>query len=97
MQFNPNASNSFKNILQTPDIIELFYPTELAITVNEAQRIEQRSTTALTTLGQYTLQRTDWSRFAKLLLTLRWLSSRSFELPLKRLFMHIVDSVIDSN
>lgn len=70
---------------------------ELAITANEAQRIEQRSTAALSTLGQYTLQRMDWSRLGKLLLTLRWLSGRPFEASLKRLFTHIVDNVIDFN
>lgn len=70
---------------------------ELAITVTEAQCIEKCSTSALKTLGQYTLQRMDWSRFGKLLFSLRWLSSRSFEFSLKRMFTHIVDNVIDSS
>lgn len=69
---------------------------ELAISVTEALCIEKCSTSALTTLGQYTLQRMDWSRFGKLLFSLRWLSSRPFELSLKRMFAHIVDNVIDS-
>lgn len=69
---------------------------EHAITLTDAQQIEHLTNSALNTLGHYTLQRMDWTRFGRLLLTLRYLSIRPFEAALKRLFSHIIDDIIES-
>lgn len=63
---------------------------------SEIQQIEHLTNGALVTLGHYCLQRMEWTRFGKLLLTLRCLSLQPFDTALKKLFNPIIDDVIES-
>lgn len=69
---------------------------EYALSGQQLQQIDRFSTNALLTLGYYTMQRLDWSRFGRLLLHLRSLSLKSFETSLDQLFSHIINQIIDS-
>lgn len=69
---------------------------EYSLGSSETQQIEHLTNGVLLTLGHYCLQRMEWTRFGKLLLTLRCLSLRPFDTALKQLFNHIIDEVIES-
>lgn len=69
---------------------------EYALSTSETKQIEHLTNGALVTLGHYCLQRMQWTRFGKLLLTLRCLSLRPFDTALKQLFNHIIGDVIES-
>lgn len=69
---------------------------EYSLGASEVKQIEHLTSGALVTLGHYCLQRMQWIRFGKLLLTLRCLSLRPFDAALKQLFNHIIDDVIES-
>lgn len=70
--------------------------SEYALSASETNQIEHLTNGALVTLGHYCLQRMQWTRFGKLLLTLRCLSLRPFDMALKQLFNHIIGDVIES-
>lgn len=70
--------------------------SEYSLGTFETKKIEHLTNGALMTLGHYCLQRMEWARFGKLLLTLRCLSQRPFNIALKQLFNHIIDDVIES-
>lgn len=70
--------------------------SEYALSPFETKQIEHLTNGALVTLGHYCLQRMQWIRFGKLLLTLRCLSLRPFGTALKQLFNHIIVDVIES-
>ena len=72
------------------------YISEYSLSSTETQQIEHLTNNALATLGHYCLQRMQWTRFGKLLLTLRYLSLKPFDAALKQLFNHIIDDVIES-
>lgn len=70
--------------------------SEYALSTAETTQIEHLTNGALVTLGHYCLQRMQWTRFGKLLLTLRCLSVRPFDTALKQLFNHIIGDVIEA-
>lgn len=76
--------------------IQLKISLEFSLSATEMKQIEHLTTGALVTLGHYCLQRMQWARFGKLLLTLRCLSLRPLDTALKQLFNHIIDNVIES-
>lgn len=71
--------------------------SEYSLSLSEALQIDHITNGALATLGHYCLQRMDWTRYGKLLLALRCLSSKPFDAPLKQLFNDIIDAVIHSD
>lgn len=70
--------------------------SEYSLGPSETHQIEHLTNGALLTLSHYCLQRMEWTRFGKLLLTLRCLSLKPFDASLKQIFNHIIDEVIES-
>lgn len=73
-----------------------FFFSEYSLGKFELEKIEYLTNGALATLGQYCLQRMEWTRFGKLLLALRSMSLRPFDTALKQIFNHLIDDVIES-
>lgn len=71
-------------------------PAEYAMTATEVQQIDHLINGALMALGHYSMQRLEWTRFGRLLLTLRSLCLKSFDTSLKQLFNHIIDGIVES-
>lgn len=70
---------------------------EYAMGIVEAQQIGHLTNGALITLGHYSLQRMEWTRFGKLLLGLRCLALKQFDATLKQLFNSIIEDIIEQN
>lgn len=85
-----------KNNNENAETLRFFLLLEYSLNASETQQIEYLTNGALVTLGHYCLQRMEWTRFGKLLLTLRCLSLQPFDTALKQLFNPIIDDVIES-